>query len=423
MPEAIESFSGPRLRSGLVLAALGLIVPSAAAAGDWPQILGPHRNGVAENETLTESFPKKGPARVWQKEVGEGFAGVAVAEMRVILFHREGTEERAQAFDAASGQSLWMRSFPTAYASGISPDNGPRCVPVIHDGRVFLLGAAGDLHCVALADGKHRWSRAAAKDFGAPEGYFGIGSTPIVEGDKLLVNVGGKVKSGIVAFAIVDGKTVWQATDEQASYSSPVAVTQDGVRHVIFVTRLNALSIDPENGTVRWKIPFGARGATVNAANPLVLGDHLLLSASYGVGALYAKFSQDRTQTVWDNNDTMSSQYATCVAHEGFLYGVDGRQDQGTARLRCFDPQTGKVQWTEPNFGMASLIGADGKLVIVKDDGTLVLAAATPEKYRELGRSRVLSTTTRALPALSNGLLYVRDTKVLNCLDLRPGGK
>lgn len=423
MPAAIGSFSGRPFRSGLMLAMLGLIVPGVAAAGDWPQILGPQRNGVADNEKLADSFPKKGPPQVWQKEIGEGFAGVAVSDSKAILFHRVGDEERAQAFDAATGKPLWMRPFPTTYASSISPDNGPRCVPVIHDGRVFLLGAAGGLHCVSLADGKPVWSRDVVKDFGAPEGYFGIGTTPIVEGNKLLVNVGGKANSGIVAFAIADGSTLWQATDEQASYSSPVAVTQGGVRHVIFVTRLSALSIDPENGKVRWKLPFGARGPTVNAANPLVLGDHLFLSASYGVGAVYAKFGKDKTQTVWENNDTMSSQYATCVVHEGLLYGVDGRADQGSASLRCFDPRTGKVQWTESNFGMATLILADRKLILVKEDGTLVLAAATPEKYRELGRARVLSTTTRALPALSNGLLYVRDTRELNCLDLRPGGK
>src|SRR5262249_35972127 len=161
-------------------------------------------------------------------------------------------------------------------------------------------------------------------------------SSPIVEGDKLLLNVGGRGDAGIVAFSVADGKTLWQKTNEQASYSSPVAVTHDGARHVIFATRLAATSGDPDNGALRRRMPFGEQGNSVTAANPLVLDGHVFLSASYGVGAAYARFTRDRVETVWANNDTMSSQYVTCVPHEGFLYGIDGRQDVGSARLRCF---------------------------------------------------------------------------------------
>src|SRR5262249_29912685 len=184
------------------------------------------------------------------------------------------------------------------------------------------------------------------KEFGAPDGYFGAGSSPIVEGKKLILNVGGKRGSGIVAFAIDDGKPIWQQTDEQASYSSPVAVTRDGVRHVIFATRYSAMSIDPEQGAVRWRFPFGARGPTVTAANPLVFDGHVFFSASYGVGAVYAEFGKDSVKTIWESNDSMSSQYTTCVRHERLLYGIDGRQDFGDGKLRCIDPQTGKVKWT-----------------------------------------------------------------------------
>lgn len=397
---------------------------SALLAGDWPQILGPHRDGVAVDESLLASLPPGSPKVVWQRDVGEGFAGVAVSHGRLILFHRQGREERAEALDAVDGSPVWQQSFPATYTGAISPDNGPRCVPLIHDDRVYLFGAAGDLHCLDFKNGKVLWSRAAAREFGAQEGYFGIGSTPIVEGDKLLVNVGGKRGSGVVAFAVADGKTVWQATDEQASYSSPVAVTHEDVRHVIFVTRLSALSIDPTNGKVRWRFPFGARGPTVNAATPLVLDGHVFLSASYGVGAVFAKFDKSATQVIWENVDTMSSQYATCVRQGKYLYGIDGREDGEPGRLRCIDPLTGRVQWTRENFGMASLILADGKLLIMKTDGTLVLAAADPAAYRELGRAGLLPSTTRALPALADGLLYVRDTKTLKCIDLRrPGVK
>jgi len=405
----------------LLLVTIVLMNLPAARAGEWPQILGPDRNGVAVDEKIVDSLPKGGPDVRWTKEVGDGFSGVAVAQGKVVLFHRPGDVERVEAFDPRTGEKQWATDYPAPYAGGISADRGPRCVPLIHGDRIFLLGAAGNLHCAGLADGRKIWSHSLAAEYKAPEGYFGFGSTPIVDGNKLLVNVGGRAGTGIVAFAIADGKPVWQSTDEQASYSSPVAVTRDGVRHVVFVTRLSALSINPEDGSVRWKFPFGARGPTVNGASPLVFDDQLFLSASYGVGAVFARFSRDSAETVWANNDTMSSQYSTCVRLEGFLYGVDGRQDGGPTRLRCFDPQTGDVRWTKERFGIASLILADGKLIIIKDDGQLVLAAASPEGYKELGQARLLKSTTRALPALSDGLLFVRDTETLKCVDLGKG--
>jgi outer membrane protein assembly factor BamB len=292
-------------------------------------------------------------------------------------------------------------------------------VPVIHEGNVYLFGAAGDLHSVVLKTGKKRWSRSLGSEFAIPQSFFGVGSTPIVEGDKLLVNVGGKKGSGIVAFSLADGKPVWKATDEKASYSSPTAVTVDGVRHVIFVTRLSALSLDPDNGSVRWHFRYGDPGPTVNAATPQVIGGNLFLSASYGIGADCRKIAKTGVESIWANNDTMSSQFSTSVPHDGYLYGVDGRQDGPPGSLRCFDPKTGKIQWSEDNFPVANLIAADGKLVIVTDNGNLVLAAASARAYGELGRAKLARSETRALPALANGLLYVRDSATLKCVDLR----
>jgi outer membrane protein assembly factor BamB len=396
-----------------------LLMASALQAGDWPQILGPNRNGVAVNELIVEKLPAKGLPVLWESKVGEGYAGMAVADGHAVVFHRRGDVEIAEALEPTSGNPLWKKEFPGTYSGGVNSDHGPRCVPLIHNGSVYLFGAAGDLHALDLKSGEVRWTREAGREYQPPESFFGVGSTPIVEGDKLLANVGGKKQSGIVAFNLADGKTVWQATDEQASYSSPTAVTLDGVRHVIFVTRKSALSIDPNQGTVRWKFRFGAPGPTVNAATPQVVDGNLFLSASYGIGAVCRKIGKTSADAIWDNNDTMSSQFSTSVPHDGYLYGVDGRQDAGPGRLRCFDPKTGSVQWTKDRFPIANLIVADGKLVIVTDDGELVLASASPEAYRELGRARLSRLTTRALPALSNGLLYVRDTSSVKCVDLR----
>jgi outer membrane protein assembly factor BamB len=404
------------LRQQTVLSGFFVLVFLApASAGEWPQILGPARNGIAQNEQLTDHWPADGPPVVWQHKVGSGYAGPAVAAGKAILWHRVGDNSVAEGLDARTGKSLWKQQFPTHYVSSIAPDDGPRCVPLVNKGRVYLVGADGDLHCLALADGKPIWSRDAFQEFQAPSGYFGAGSTPIVDGDKLLLNVGAK-GAGIVAFSLADGSTAWQSTDEAASYSSPTAITLQNKSYTIFVTRLNTLLVDPQNGAVQVRFPFGMRGPTVNAATPLVIGDHLFLSASYGVGARWLKVDATKFDEDWDSDELMSSQYTTCVEHEGVLYGIDGRQDAGVARLRAFDPRMRKIFWTEEGFGPANIILADGKLVIVKIDGELLLVEPSPREFRKLASAKVLDTTSQPLPALANGLLYVRDTEQLKCL-------
>lgn len=408
--------AAPTRIAWLFVVTLVWLYPGAAVAGDWPQILGPERNGRATGEQLATSWPAGGPPVVWQTRVGRGFAGVAVQKGRLIAFHRKGNQLVAEARVAATGDLQWKAAFPTTYASTISSDDGPRCVPLIGKEHVYLLGPGGELACLALETGKQVWLRNICQDFKAPEGYFGTGSSPILEGDKLLVNVGGRDGAGLVAFSPADGKTLWKATDEAASYSSPVAATVAGVRHVVFVTRLNVVSIDPANGEVQFRFPFGARGPTVNAATPLVIGDHLFVSASYGVGAEWAKIGAREAKQVWANDDVMSSQYTTCVEHNGILYGIDGRQDVGTARLRAFDPRTGRVLWTEEGFGTGGLIVAGDKLLIMRTEGELVLAEASPKGFRPLARAKLFETTAQALPALSDGLAFVRDTQVLKCV-------
>lgn len=392
--------------------------PALAGGGEWPQILGPHRTGIANDEHLVHSLPPGGPAVLWERSVGSGYAGPAVSRGRLILFHRQGDESQAIALDARTGQEQWHVGFTTHYASRIAPDDGPRCVPLIHKDSVYLFGAGGDLHCVAFDTGEVRWSRQLDRDFSAPEGYFGAGSTPIVAGDKLLMNVGGR-GAGIVALALADGSTVWKATDELASYSSPVAATIGGRRQVIFVTRLSVVSVDPANGAELFRFPFGMRGPTVNAANPLVIGDDVFVTASYGVGAELVKVGPGGAKQVWASDDVMSSQYTTPVLDAGTLFGIDGRQDAGVARLRAIDPLRGRVLWTEENFGTGTLILADKELLIMKTDGTLVLAEPNAEKYRPLGSAQLLPTTVQALPALADGLFYARDTRTLKCWDLR----
>ncbi|MBT6495298.1 MAG: PQQ-like beta-propeller repeat protein [Planctomycetaceae bacterium] len=399
----------------------------SATAGDWPQILGPTRNGIAVDEKLADKWPADGPKTVWQRKVGTGFSGIVVSDGIAVLFHRVGNNETAEAMNAATGKRLWKTEFPTDYIPSYTSDDGPRATPLIHKGRVYLYGVKGGLYCVDLKSGRKLWQRDTYEDYSSKKatrgepatGYFGIGTTPIVEGNKLIVNIGGNTKeAGIVAFSLENGRTVWKSTTERASYSSPTSATIDGTRHVIFAARLNVVSIDPANGKTRFRIPFGMPGPNVTAAVPLVLGNRLFVSASYNFGALYAALSKNDGKTLWSSDEIMSSQYTTCIPDGNVLYGIHGRFDQGASDLRCFNPATKKIAWEKTGFGYATLIEADGKLIALKADGELVLIETTSKQYRELARANVLDKTTRAIPAIANGRLYVRDSDTLKCLNL-----
>jgi hypothetical protein len=194
----------------------------------------------------------------------------------------------------------------------------------------------------------------------------------------------------------------------------------DGVKHVICVTRLSVISLDPATGKLRFRFPFNSTGPKVSAANPVILGDKLFVTASYGAGAVYGQIQADGFKSLWESDEILSSQYTTPIQVEGKLIGVDGRQDAGNPILKCIDPMTQKVLWEKPGLGYATLIAADGKLLIVTTEGELILAALDVKAIRELARARLSNGTIRALPALANGRLYIRDTNELKCFDLRP---
>lgn len=389
-------------------------------AGDWPQILGPNRDGrAAADEKLAESWPKDGPPVVWEREVRDGFSGVAVVGNTVVVFHRVDDTEVAEALDTTTGKPKWKDGSPTRFSTGFSDDQGPRCTPVVAGDRVFVFGVQGTLRCLDLKSGKKLWQRETHTDFKAPEGYFGAGSTPIVAGDKVLVNVGGsRGGAGVVAFDVASGKTVWQSVDDAASYSSPILATVGGTKHAIFVTRLKTVSLDPDSGKVRFEFPFGKRGPTVNGASPVVLDGHLLVSAHYGVGATFAKIGAAAAEERWSSDDLLSSHYMTPLVQDGLVYGIHGQERVEDSELRCLDPRTKRILWSKPNFGYGTMIAADGKMLMQTTDGELILWRPDSRRYQELARSRVFRTTTRALPALSNGHLFARDSRALKCLQI-----
>jgi outer membrane protein assembly factor BamB len=391
---------------------------SVALAGDWPQFRGPERDGVSKETGLAASWPRGGPPVVWDKRVGEGYSGPVVAGNRMILFHRLDDKEVVECLDAASGKPLWGFRYGTTYQDQIGKGDGPRSTPVISGKMVYTLGAEGMLHCLELATGHKVWSRQINTDYKVRQNFFGVGTTPLVEGELLLINVGGR-GAGIVAFNKDSGKEVWKTTDDGASYSSPVAASIDGTRLVFFLTRQGIVAVDPKSGKTRFKKTWRARNPnSVNAATPVVVGDRVFFSASYETGAIMLKVTKSGFEEVWQGDEILSNHYETSIYHDGHLYGFDGRQETG-AQLRCVDFKTGKVRWTKEGFGCGSMILAAGQLIVLTERGDLVRVEPTPRSYRENARASVLAKFCRAPIALANGRLYARDESKLVCLDLR----
>ncbi len=207
---------------------LTLLLFSVSWGQDWPQILGPQRNGIAQNESLLETWPEGKLTRLWEKSVGQGYSGPVVQSDSVVIFHRVGEQQFCERIDAQTGKPIWKTALPATYeGGGIDSDLGPKAVPVVSNDRVILYDPTGMLYCLDFEDGAKKWERSALKDYRSREGYFGAGSTPVVISDKVIVIVGGK-DAGLVAFDLASGEEVWKAVSDQASYSSPV-LSPDGM--------------------------------------------------------------------------------------------------------------------------------------------------------------------------------------------------
>jgi len=399
-------------------AVLTLVLGAAIAAQDWPQFLGPNRDGVYRGPALAETWPASGPRVVWRKQVGQGLSGPVVAQGRVILFHRVNNEEIVEALDPRTGASQWRYAYPTSYRDDFGFDEGPRAGPVVAGGVVYTFGAQGQLHAIDLAKGTRIWSEDTGRRFGVAKGFFGAAGSPLVEDGKVIANIGGK-GAGIVAFDAKSGKVLWTVTDDEASYSSALGATIGGRRSAIFLTRAALVGLDPATGNVQFRRPWRARmAASVNAATPLVVGDLIFVSAQYGPGAGVLRVEGSNLVEVWASDDVLSSHYATSVHHNGLLYGYHGRQEFGPS-FRAVDMRTGKVRWSEERFRAGSVMLAADRLLILREGGELILAAASPEAFKPIARAHVLAAVVRAFPALADGFLYARNENTLVCLDLR----
>ncbi|MDZ4288026.1 MAG: PQQ-binding-like beta-propeller repeat protein, partial [Prosthecobacter sp.] len=334
----------------LFLLACGLATVHAA---DWPQFLGPQRDGIAD--AAEPALPDTLPADLkplWQVAAGSGFAGPVVAAGKLILFHREGGDMVTQAFDARTGKEVWRASYVTDYVDSFGFDNGPRAVPSIQGGKVFTHGPEGRVTAYDFASGKELWVFDTASAVNSQQGFFGRAPSPLVVGDRVIIAAGGSKDgqpAGLIALETATGKLAWNAVEDEAGYASPVALP--GEPTILSWMRNKLWLVDSKAGVVLASVPLRARmDASVNAATPVHCGDgRWFVTAGYGVGANLFRKSETGMplERLWQKQDLMDCHYSTPVFLNSHLYGFNGRQESGQT-LRCIDLETGKVNWDSP---------------------------------------------------------------------------
>lgn len=401
------------------LFALGFLTLGLQAA-DWPQYLGPNRDGVYPGEALTRAWPSDGPKVLWRKRnIGAGLGGIVLAKGRAILFHEVKRYDTIECLDAKTGKTLWENNYASSFVAGYGSAAGPRATPTIVGDRVYTMGGQGIVVCTNFATGKTVWKVDTQKSYRASDGFFGMACSPLVEGNAVLLNIGGEAGAGIIALDKNSGKLLWKTLDDEASYSSPVMAKLRGKRRAVFFARTGLAVVDPTSGKIDFQNRWRARTqASVNAAAPLIVGELIFVTSSYNTGALVMNAAADGYKTAWSNDTSLSSQYASVMHRGGFIYGTHGRADvPPVPALRCVELATGKVRWSVDDFGDCLMLRCGDRLLALMESGELVLGQATPAGWREICRAQVVGSGARSQPALADGRLYVRDRNQLVCLD------
>lgn len=436
-------------------------IGTRSVGSDWPQFLGPTRDSKSSEKGIIKMWPKEGPRIVWQRELGISYGIGSVSKGRYYQFDRIGDDATLFCLNAETGKEVWKFAYPTDYVDLYGYNGGPRCSPIIDGNRVYIFGAEGMLHCLRASTGDLLWKVDTRKRFGVVKNFFGVGSTPVIEGDLLIAIIGGSPKesqdvppgrldlvegkgSGIVAFDKFTGNVKYQVTDELAGYASPKLATINGRRWGFAFTRDGLVGFEPKSGKVDFQYPWRARILeSVNASTPVVVDDEVFISETYGPGSSLLKARPGGNAVVWKDElrkreKAMQCHWNTPIYHNGYLYGCSGRNPPD-AELRCIAWRTGKVQWTVPNRTRTSLLLVDGHFVCLGEYGTLQLFRPNANKFdlvaevtmkREPARRDALEGLLEppnllrypcwAAPILSHGLLYVRGADRLVCLELIP---
>ena len=435
----------------LILSLMGLV---GTFASDWNDFLGPERNGKSQEKIDITPWGKTGPPVVWEKKIGTSYGAPTVANGRLFIFARHGDMARLTCMESNTGTEHWRFEYPTGYEDMYGYNNGPRCCPVIDEDRVYIFGADGMLHCVRVSDGKGLWEVDTTAQFHVVQNFFGVASAPAIEGELLIVQIGGSPPgspkdiwaangrpnpngSGIVAFNKHTGEVVYQIADELASYASPVFTTIDDRRWGFAFLRGGLVGFEPTSGVIDFHYPWRHRKIeSVNASSPVIADDFVFISESYGIGSSVLKVHPGGYEVVWKDrasrrNKALELHWNTAIHHEGYLYACSG-QHSNSAELRCVELKTGKVTWSQRVDERASLLWVNDYFIYLGEYGRLMLLKCTPEKLEVISQvpmlkdekgKQLVKHPAWAAPVLAEGYLYIRGKDRLICFGLRSKAK
>ena len=455
--------------------AVFLLAFRSVSAEDWPWFLGPRHDGTSLEADVLLKWPESGPKVQWKQQVGTGYSAPSILGERLVLHHRQEDTEIISCRSVDTGQVLWEHKYTSSFSDPYGYNNGPRCSPILQNQRCFTLGAEGLLCCTDLHSGKVIWQHDLKAEFDLPDWFFGVGCSPILDEDRLIVPVGGQPNSGIVAFNKADGTILWQSvgrdtwdgvtdahtnkphhwdgTEMVISYSSPVIATIHNKRHLLCLVRQGLVSLDPENGQTNFQYWFRPKvHESVNAARPVVINDQIFISAAYRLGSALLKVAEDgKSYTeVWKNSDNMLAHWSTPIHVDGYIYGFSGR-NENDGELRCIRVSDGKVMWQNagtngpltdfardratgkiinvktgkpvpfPYFGRGSLTRVGDRFIVLGERGTLAVAHVNHQEFIEDCRTSFdeIHYPAWTSPVLSNGRLYLRSEDWLISVDIR----
>ena len=414
-------------RKRLYGAALMLIASAAVAPApaQWTQWGGPQRDFSCDATGLADKWPEGGPTTIWSREIGPGHSSILVEDDTLYTMCRRGEKDAVLALSAATGETIWE----TRYDAPTKPDMqldfgaGPHSTSLIVGDRIFTVGAMVHFHCLNKKTGEILWSHDLMEEMGSSHLGRGYGASPIAYKNMVILNVGpprGKPGAGLAAFRQDTGELVWKCESFGGGYSSPILVEFNGEDHLIVALGADRAGLDPATGEVRWQIKVDSQSYGLMAMPLWIEPDRLFLSAGYGGGSRLFKIGikdgEYVPEELWYYRK-MQVVHGTMARVGDFIYG-SSHGSFGPAFLIALDLRTGRPAWRKRGFTKANVLHADGKLIILDEEGTLALATATPEGLEVHSQAKVLERLSWTTPTLVGSRLYLRDHRTIKCLEI-----
>ena len=380
----------------------------------WTDFRGPRRNGVYDEMPINTNWPASGPPRLWRKPIGGGYASFVVANGKAFTIEQRRDQEVVTAYDLATGREVWSHGWRAHFQESMGGD-GPRATPTWHDGRIYALGAEGELRCLDAETGRGIWSKNILRDTGATNVQWGMSASPLILDDTVIVLPGAPGGKSVVAYNKNTGDSVWHALDDKTAYTSPMLVTLAGERQILTVTGTRAVGLTPA-GKLLWEYSWRTE-YDINTSQPVIVGpDRFVLSAGYGHGAALVRISKTgdsfSAAPVWENT-RMKNKFTSSVYHDGHIYGLD------EAILACVDAATGALKWKGGRYGYGQIVLASGHVIVTAENGDLALVRAVPERHEEIVRFSAIEGKTWNYPAMAGGVLLVRNGMEMAAFNVR----